>query len=291
MSGTMTTQRARLDFALLIMALAAFASVGMAPPEPGELTEATETFKSRGQDVVVDVIAPKDPGRHPAVVVLHGHGGLGEGRRSGTHSLARRLAGSGYVALVPHYFGSRKPDRKNGQKNARSFAFWERTVSDTVGFAARRSDVDPKRIGLLGASLGSWVALSVGARDRRVSAVVEHYGGFPEWEELNPARLPPVLVLHGDADRDVPVRQAHNLERMLLEAGVPYEMHIYQGAGHGFRGADYDDAVKRTVDFFDTHVKREPQGKPQSETEAVGKPKSAPPPRISPSGNEQDDPN
>ncbi len=162
MSGTMTTRRARLDFALLIMALAAFASVGMAPPEPGELTEATETFKSRGQDVVVDVIAPKDPGRHPAVVVLHGHGGLGEGRRSGTHSLARRLAGSGYVALVPHYFGSRKPDRKNGQKNARSFAFWERTVSDTVGFAVRRSDVDPKRIGLLGASLGSWVALSVG---------------------------------------------------------------------------------------------------------------------------------
>jgi len=233
---------------------------GMAPPEPGELVEATETLKSRGQDVVVDVIAPRGPGRFPAVVVLHGHGGLGDGRRSGMHSLARRLAGSGYVALVPHYFGSHKPDRKNGQKNARSFAFWERTVSDTVGFASRRADVDPRRIGLLGASLGSWVALSVGARDRRVSAVVEHYGGFPEWEELNPARMPPVLILHGDADRDVPVRQAYNLEQILVGAGVAYEMHVYEGAGHGFRGADYDDAIKRTVDFFDTHVKREPQG-------------------------------
>ena len=91
--------------------------------------------------------------------------------------------------------------------------------------------------------------------------MVEHYGGFPEWEELNPARLPPVLVLHGDADRDVPVQQAYNLERTLLEAGVPYEMHIYEGAGHGFRGADHDDAIKRTVDFFDMHVKREPRGK------------------------------
>jgi len=244
-----------------MLALGATAIVGMAPPEPGELTEATETFKSRGQDVVVDVIGPREPGRHPAVVLLHGHGGLGDGRRSGTHSLARRLAGSGYVALVPHYFGSHKPDRKNGQKNARSFSFWERTVSDTVGFAARRVDVDPKRIGVLGSSLGSWVALSVGARDRRVSAVVEHYGGFPEWEELNPARLPPVLILHGDADRDVPVRQAYNLEQILVGAGVAYEMHIYEGAGHGFRGADYDDSVKRTVDFLDTHVKRSPSGK------------------------------
>jgi carboxymethylenebutenolidase len=236
------------------------ATAGLAPPELDGLTEATETFKSRGQDVVVDVIAPASSSRYPAVIVLHGHGGLGEGRQSGTHSLARKLAEAGYIALVPHYFGSHKPDRKNGQKNARSFLFWERTVSETVGYAARRTDVDPKRIGLLGSSLGSWVALSVGARDRRVSAVVENFGGFPEWEELNPARLPPVLILHGDADRDVPVRQAYNLEQILLGAGVEYEMHIYDGAGHGFRGADFDDAITRTVEFLDTHVKREPKG-------------------------------
>jgi hypothetical protein len=33
-------------------------------------------------------------------------------------------------------------------------------------------------------------------------------------------------------------------------------MQIYRGAGHGFRGADYEDARKRTLAFFDTHVKR-----------------------------------
>ena len=185
----------------------------------------------------MDTFAPKGPGRYPAVVVLHGHGGPGDGRRSGTHSLARRLALAGYVTLVPHYFGSHKPDSKNGRKNARSFSFWERTVSDTVGIAARRADVDARRIGILGLSLGSPVALSVRARDRRVAAVVEHYGGFPEWEDLDPSRLPPVLILHGDADRNVPVQQAYDLEQMLVAAGVPYEMHIYAGAGHGFRGA------------------------------------------------------
>jgi carboxymethylenebutenolidase len=260
---TLTTRWAQLGLTLLFVATcpSAAASKQLSRPRSGELTETTETFKSRGQSVIVDIIAPSATGRYPAVLVLHGHGGLGDGRQSGMHSLARQLAGAGYVALVPHYFGSHKPDRKNGQKNARSFLFWERTVSDAVGFAARRADVDPRRIGLLGASLGSWVALSVGARDRRVSAVVELYGGFPEWEELNPARLPPVLILHGDADRDVPVQQAYHLEEILLQAGVAYEMHIYAGAGHGFRGADHDDAVKRTLEFLDAHVKGVPSGK------------------------------
>jgi carboxymethylenebutenolidase len=222
----------------------------------GVVVETDATFKSRGKDVVVDVFAPRAPGRYPAVVVLHGHGGVGEGKRSGTHEQARFLAGSGYVALVPHYFGLAAPDRRDGRKNARSFATWSGTVSETVGFAARRADVDPKRVGLVGSSLGSWVALAVAARDRRVSAVVENFGGFPVWEPLDPSRLPPVLVLHGDADRNVPVEEAYRVERILREAGVVCEAHIYPGAGHGFRGADREDAARRTLEFLDTHVKR-----------------------------------
>jgi carboxymethylenebutenolidase len=239
-----------------LVAIFATAALGMAPPDRVEIVESEETLKSHGQSFVVDVMAPREAGRHPAVLVLHGHGGVGDNKRSGAHSLARQLAQAGYVAAVPHYFGRDKPDPKRGQKNARSFGVWERTVSDTVGFAAKRPDVDPKRIGLVGMSLGSWVALSVGARDRRVSAVVEYFGGFPEWEELNPARLPPVLILHGDADTNVPVQQAYALEEHLNEARVRYEMHIYKGAGHGFRGDDYADAVKRTAEFLDKYVKR-----------------------------------
>ncbi len=136
--------------------------LGMAPPDQRGVVESEETLKSRGQSFVVDVMAPREPGRHPAVVVLHGHAGVPDKKRSGAHSLARQLAQAGYVALVPHYFGRDKPDPKRGLKNARSFGVWERTVSNTVGFAAKRPDVDSKRIGLAGMSLGSWVALSVG---------------------------------------------------------------------------------------------------------------------------------
>jgi len=245
--------RSRHRAALVVLAILA---PGMVGAEPDEIVETDEVFKSRGQSITVDVFSPKQPGRYPAIVILHGHGGVGEGKRSGSHALARYLAGAGYVTLVPHYFGGLGPS-KDIWKNARAFGVWERRVSQIVGYAARRSDVDSRRIGILGHSLGSWVALSVAARDRRISGVVEYVGGWPEWEELNPARLPPVLILHGDADRVVRVEKAYMLERIFQEAKVPYEMHIYPGAGHGFRGDDYEDARKRTLAFFDTHVKRE----------------------------------
>jgi carboxymethylenebutenolidase len=233
----------------------AILALGMVGAESGEVVESDEGVKSHGQSIRVDVFSPKEAGKYPAILVLHGHGGVGEGKRSGSHALARYLAGAGYVTLVPHYFGGLKPS-KDSWKNARRFAVWEARVSQIVGYAARRNDVDPQRIGILGNSLGSWVALSVAARDRRVSAVVEYVGGWPEWEELNPARLPPVLILHGDADRVVPVEKAYMLEQIFQEARVPYKMQIYPRAGHGFRGDDYEDARKRTLAFFDTHVKR-----------------------------------
>jgi carboxymethylenebutenolidase len=107
--------------------------------------------------------------------------------------------------------------------------------------------------------MGSWVSLSAAARDRRVGAVVENSGGLPLWEDFNPARLPPVLILHGDADRVVPVGEAHRLDRVLQEAGVPHEVHIYPGAGHSFVGPDAEDALARTLAFLDAHLKQSPR--------------------------------
>ena len=53
------------------------------------------------------------------------------------------------------------------------------------------------------------------------------------------------------------MNEADKLEAVLKEAGVSYDMHIYPGADHGFRGADREDALKRSLEFFATHVKRE----------------------------------
>src|SRR5271166_3557584 len=98
-------------FCLAAVALSATMTVGLAVAvEPGAIAESDETFKSRRKDVVVDVFAPSAPGRYPAVIVLHGRNGVGQGKRSGSHQAARDFARAGYVALVPHYFGRNLPD-------------------------------------------------------------------------------------------------------------------------------------------------------------------------------------
>ena len=44
---------------------------------------------------------------------------------------------------------------------------------------------------------------------------------------------PPFLILHGDQDPQVPVEQSQRLDARLREAGVPSELHLLPGAGHG----------------------------------------------------------
>ena len=48
-------------------------------------------------------------------------------------------------------------------------------------------------------------------------------------------RLCPTLILHGEADPTVPVQpRPTTCNACLEEKGIPYEIKIYPGAGHGF---------------------------------------------------------
>jgi carboxymethylenebutenolidase len=115
--------------------------------------------------------------------------------------------------------------------------------------------VDRRRVGLLGFSLGGSVALSNAMVDSRVSAVVEYFGSLVGEPPLQLPTMPPTLILHGDADRTIPVREAEKLSALFTEWQVRFEIKIYPGAGHGFRGDDEKDAWKRTLDFLDKHLK------------------------------------
>ena len=45
---------------------------------------------------------------------------------------------------------------------------------------------------------------------------------------------PPVLILHGDKDTTVDLRQSQDLAAALAKAGVPHELVVVEGAGHTF---------------------------------------------------------
>lgn len=64
---------------------------------------------------------------------------------------------------------------------------------------------------------------------------------------------PPTLILHGDADKLVPIQQADVLVQKLKDAHVEAKVTIKPGAGHGW--ADMDKDLTQFADWFDAHLK------------------------------------
>ncbi len=203
-------------------------------------------FQSGGRSITVQEFVPAQPGRYPAVLALYGSGGIREGWAD---QPARLLAGQGFSVFVVHYFDRTDTVWADRDTTRRNFPLWMGTVGDAINSAAQHASVDASRIGLLGFSLGAYLALSVASVEGRVRAVVEFFGGIPD--ELHGfARMPPILIFHGEQDRVVPVSEAVRLQQLLEQTNTPYEMKLYPDAGHGFNGLQFLDAGQRTLKFL-----------------------------------------
>jgi len=65
---------------------------------------------------------------------------------------------------------------------------------------------------------------------------------------------PPVLTIHGDRDRAVPVGQATMLDEKLKSAGGSHTLMILEGQGHGFGGEFRQRELHAMWEFFDEHL-------------------------------------
>jgi dienelactone hydrolase len=213
----------------------------------------TIVFESGGQTIACDAFVPsaRNGERFPAVIGLHGSAG-GHATMADPAAL---LAAQGFAVYVVHYFDRTGTTGVADKQTAvRNFPAWGKTVWDSISHVAARPEVDAGRIGLLGFSLGAYLALSVAAVDSRVKAVVEFFGGMPREMKLFIRRLCPTLILHGESDPTVPVAEAYHLQQLLENKATPYEMQIYPGAGHGFSGEIWQDAKLRTLSFLQKYL-------------------------------------
>ena len=64
----------------------------------------------------------------------------------------------------------------------------------------------------------------------------------------------PTLLLHGDADRLVPLRSSSAMHEALEEAAIETKMEVFEGAGHGFRGERQREAEKLAKAWFDKYL-------------------------------------
>lgn len=218
----------------------------MSATSPSQLT-----FTSGGKSIRIDAYLPESNGnRLPAVIALHGAGG----GVAGMDKSASLLAEQGFAVYVLHYFDRTDTTYADKPTILRNFPVWMKTLWDAVSFVEKQGAVDAQRIALLGFSLGAYLSLANASIDGRVKAVVEFFGGLPREMKLFMRRLCPTLILHGEADPTVPVSEAHNLQRLLEEKGVPHEIKIYPGAGHGFESEVWRDAGLRTLQFLQKHL-------------------------------------
>jgi len=208
------------------------------------------SFSSRGKGIHIDVILPPERGWWPAVIVLHGSGGISDFPKH-----IGELASCGYVVMVPHYFESTGTSWADLDSIRRHGLIWGETILDATAFAKKLPEVDPESIGLLGFSLGGYLAIAVAAHAPDIKCVVEFFGGIPE--KFLPAidHLPPTLILHGEDDRIVPVRHAMQLKQLCEERQFCFEMEIYSGAGHNFSGTLMRTAIERATFFLDRRLK------------------------------------
>jgi acetyl esterase/lipase len=65
----------------------------------------------------------------------------------------------------------------------------------------------------------------------------------------------PTLILHGTDDKYVAYEQGVWMRDRLQACGIEVELLTFEGAGHGFKGADAEKAGQSLIAFFEKHLK------------------------------------
>jgi dienelactone hydrolase len=192
---------------------------------------------------VIESYCGGDPANSPAVIVLHGSGGVQPSKE--THAAQwRALNEDGYCVCLPHYLDSTGGSARDPGSH---YGVWVRTVTDAVRFVLPQH---PRGVALIGYSLGASVALATASQGSQIGVVVAWGGSLPDEYFQSFQRMPPALILHGQRDTVVPVRNAIQLERLCRIRSLECEVKLYPEEPHDFGPAATADAYARIKAFL-----------------------------------------
>jgi dipeptidyl aminopeptidase/acylaminoacyl peptidase len=236
-----------------------------------------------GLEIHNQLFLPKDlkPGeRRPAVVFVHGGPQrqmvLGYHYRFFYHlayGVNQWLANQGYVVISVNYrsgIGYGKSFRMAPNTGGRGNSEYQDVVA-AAKYLQARPDVDPQRIGIWGLSYGGLLTAQALAHNSDIFKVgVDLAGVHLQGSSLDPESVSyqssaiaqidkwksPVLLRHGDDDRNVPFSQTVGLVQLLRAHNVYYELIVYPDDVHDpllHRRWVYE--LTRTCEFLNRYLK------------------------------------
>ena len=232
--------------------LGAIAIILIASAAQGTEAQAFEaSFKSGGKVIHCDEYRVQNPTKAPAVIVLHGSGGLSS-HNFPFAELAKRLSLQGFLILIPHYLDATDGSPANAEIH---YEKWIKVTEDSLHYLRARSDVDKTRIAILGFSLGASIALAAASQGLPVAAMVECSGSLPDDYFHRFRAMPPLLILHNAADPVMPASNAEQLARLCKMRQLSCQVHIGAGREHGLP-TPQDQALREIQDFLAAKVRQ-----------------------------------
>jgi len=237
-----------------------------------------------------NVVAGK---KYPAVLFFHGGsrrqmllGFHHRGYYHNAYALNQYLANQGYMVLSVNYrsgigYGMEFREALNyGARGASEYL-------DVMGaglYMRNRNDVDGAKIGLWGGSYGGYLTAMGLAKSSDLFAAGVDIHGVHDWnmviKNFVPSYQPgkvqvlaelayksspmpyvkdwrsPVLLIHGDDDRNVPFSETVDIVEALRKQDVYFEQLIFPDEVHGFLlHKNWVAAFEATADFFDRMLK------------------------------------
>lgn len=208
------------------------------------------------------VVYPERSGPAPVVLVVHEIYGLSAWVRG----VADQLAANGYIAIAPDLLTGKVPLQGDTMAAAAATAAIRALRPDDVHrqleAAARYGMSLPtatRKYGIVGYCWGGSTSFAHAVRSPSgLAGAVVYYGGSPDTNALQHVKVPVLGLYAGDDQRvNATVPRTDTIMRRL---GKPYEIHFFEGAGHGFlrqqdgrNGANQAAAEKAwplTISFF-----------------------------------------
>jgi carboxymethylenebutenolidase len=193
--------------------------------------------------------------KRPAALLLHGGGGF-DRRITEYNRYASALANAGIDAYLVYYY-SANDERGMSSGDVDTFTgrypSWAKLVNDLAADVLAQPQSNGK-VGLVGFSNGGILATGASTLNPKINAAVIYYGTEPWPLRQKITHLPPLLVLHGDADQVIPVLAGHQLASLARSLGTKVDLVVYPGEGHGFApdmsNKNGADALDRTIAFL-----------------------------------------